>query len=133
MSENEHKSPYGRGFIAASIVIAAILLCGALLIITPYPPADHAPSTAQPRQPNAATDPGAAAPGGPASAAPADSDSALGADSVRRLRPRRRCLPAARPRATPAVPIPAERERPVGCRPATKGCRRRLLRWTAGR
>lgn len=34
MSANEEKSPYGRGFIAACIVIGAILLCGALLLFS---------------------------------------------------------------------------------------------------
>jgi hypothetical protein len=34
MSANEDKSPYGRGFIAACIVIGAILLCGALLLFS---------------------------------------------------------------------------------------------------
>jgi hypothetical protein len=34
MNENEDQSPFGRGFIAACIVIGAILLCGALLLIT---------------------------------------------------------------------------------------------------
>ena len=34
MAETDDQSPYGRGFIAACIVIAAILLCGGLLIIT---------------------------------------------------------------------------------------------------
>jgi hypothetical protein len=34
MNDNEDQSPYGRGFIAACIVIGAILLCGALLLIT---------------------------------------------------------------------------------------------------
>ena len=34
MSANEDKSPYGRGFIAACIVIGAILLCGGLLLFT---------------------------------------------------------------------------------------------------
>jgi hypothetical protein len=34
MNENEDQSPFGRGFIAACIVIGAVLLCGALLLIT---------------------------------------------------------------------------------------------------
>ena len=35
MNENdEDQSPFGRGFVAASIVIGAVLLCGALLLIT---------------------------------------------------------------------------------------------------
>jgi hypothetical protein len=34
MDTNEDKSPYGRGFIAACIVIGAILLCGGLLLIS---------------------------------------------------------------------------------------------------
>jgi hypothetical protein len=34
MSENEDQSPFGRGFIAACIVIGAVLLCGAVLIIS---------------------------------------------------------------------------------------------------
>ncbi|TCN39708.1 hypothetical protein EV644_103208 [Kribbella orskensis] len=34
MSENEDQSPFGRGFVAACIVIGAILACGGLLIIT---------------------------------------------------------------------------------------------------
>jgi hypothetical protein len=34
MNENEDQSPYGRGFVAACIVIGAVLLCGALLLIT---------------------------------------------------------------------------------------------------
>ncbi|MEU4605024.1 hypothetical protein AB0F43_18740 [Kribbella sp. NPDC023972] len=33
MNENDDQSPYGRGFIAASIIIAAVLLCGAVLLI----------------------------------------------------------------------------------------------------
>ncbi len=34
MNKNEDQSPYGRGFVAACIVIGAVLLCGALLLIT---------------------------------------------------------------------------------------------------
>ncbi|MEV8377302.1 hypothetical protein AB0P21_31470 [Kribbella sp. NPDC056861] len=34
MSENEDQSPYGRGFIAAAIVVAAVLACGGLLLLT---------------------------------------------------------------------------------------------------
>ena len=34
MSDNEDQSPFGRGFVAACIVIGAILACGGLLIIT---------------------------------------------------------------------------------------------------
>ncbi|TDD29900.1 hypothetical protein E1218_02855 [Kribbella turkmenica] len=34
MNDNEDQSPFRRGFVAASIVIAAVLLCGALLLIT---------------------------------------------------------------------------------------------------
>ncbi|HEY0619283.1 MAG TPA: hypothetical protein VGD15_16895 [Kribbella sp.] len=34
MSENEDQSPFGRGFVAACIVIGAILLCGGVLIIS---------------------------------------------------------------------------------------------------
>jgi hypothetical protein len=33
-NENEDQSPYGRGFVAACIVIGAVLLCGAVLLIT---------------------------------------------------------------------------------------------------
>jgi hypothetical protein len=35
MNANEHKSPYGRGFIPACIVLGAILLSAALLLTTP--------------------------------------------------------------------------------------------------
>ncbi|GAB2639644.1 hypothetical protein GCM10009743_13420 [Kribbella swartbergensis] len=34
MNDNDDQSPYGRGFIAACIVIAAILLCGTVLLVT---------------------------------------------------------------------------------------------------
>ncbi|MEI8407040.1 MULTISPECIES: hypothetical protein [unclassified Kribbella] len=48
MNENEDQSPVGRGFIAASIVIGAVLLCGALLLITGLTsdPADASAGTA---------------------------------------------------------------------------------------
>jgi hypothetical protein len=47
MSENEDQSPYGRGFVAACIVIGAVLLCGALLLITTLTsdPSDTSAST----------------------------------------------------------------------------------------
>ena len=35
MNANEHKSPYGRGFIPACIVLAALLLSAALFLTTP--------------------------------------------------------------------------------------------------
>ncbi len=54
MNENEDKSPFGRGFIAACIVIGAVLLCGALLLITGLtsPPAGttHVASAGEPAQ-----------------------------------------------------------------------------------
>ena len=34
MNDNKDQSPFGRGFIAACIVIGAVLLCGALVLIT---------------------------------------------------------------------------------------------------
>lgn len=86
MAENDH-SPYGRGFVAASIVIGAILLCGALLIIT-GPTSTTAGETAgtTPREVSTPTDPPSAeltAPGttvpgttAPATTAPATADPA---------------------------------------------------------
>ncbi|GAA1563423.1 hypothetical protein GCM10009789_15610 [Kribbella sancticallisti] len=34
MDENEDQSPFGRGFVAACVVLTAILACGAVLIVT---------------------------------------------------------------------------------------------------
>ena len=50
MSENEDQSPFGRGFIAAAIVIVTILACGGILLVTgltadPTPPADQTSAT----------------------------------------------------------------------------------------
>lgn len=55
MSENEDQSPFGRGFAAACIVVGAVLLCGALLLVTGL--------TSDPS--NAATAPGPAQPANP--------------------------------------------------------------------
>lgn len=47
MSETEAKSPFGRGFVAACIVIAATLACGAILLITSLT-SDNSPTTTPP-------------------------------------------------------------------------------------
>jgi hypothetical protein len=74
MSENEDQSPFGRGFVAACIVIGAILLCGAVLIIAgpTSPAASGASGTAGSGRAGSSGDPGAAGPGGPASAMSSD-------------------------------------------------------------
>ncbi|WP_433164153.1 hypothetical protein [Kribbella sp. CA-247076] len=48
MNDNEDQSPYGRGFVAASIVVAAVLLCGALLLITGLTSDSSSTSSANP-------------------------------------------------------------------------------------
>jgi hypothetical protein len=82
MSESEEKSPFGPGFIAASIILAAILACGAVLLFTGPSNTDPAASSADPSsrsidghpseptsgQPGA--DPGTAQPAGEAVAQP---------------------------------------------------------------
>jgi hypothetical protein len=92
MSETEDQSPFGRGFIAACIIITAILACGVLLLFTnrsstssaagaQAPGAagngssdgDGSPSAASSGQ--AGADPGAAQPAGEAVARPGGSTS----------------------------------------------------------
>ncbi|HEY0472494.1 MAG TPA: hypothetical protein VGD34_12530 [Kribbella sp.] len=76
MSENEDQSPYGRGFVAACIVIGVILLCGAVLLITGLtspsvdPTAATGPATgaATPSEASGTPDPGG---GGSTDPAPA--------------------------------------------------------------
>lgn len=46
----DEKSPYGRGFIAACIVVAAVLLCGALLLISGPRGTANAANSANPVQ-----------------------------------------------------------------------------------
>ncbi len=81
MSENEDQSPFGRGFIAACIVIGAVLLCGAVLIITNLtsdPASTNTTQAAAPGEPAAtATTPDApATPGAQPAVAPAPTTSA---------------------------------------------------------
>lgn len=45
MSETEAKSPFGRGFVAACIVITAVLACGGILLITGASSDDSSPNT----------------------------------------------------------------------------------------
>ncbi|MFC5261838.1 hypothetical protein ACFPJ1_06920 [Kribbella qitaiheensis] len=73
MSENEDQSPFGRGFVAACIVIGAILACGSLLIITGLtsdasstPTPASLPASAAPLASGPATPAGPATPGGAA-------------------------------------------------------------------
>ncbi|MFC6157853.1 hypothetical protein [Kribbella jiaozuonensis] len=76
---SEEKSPFGRGFIAASIVIGAVVLCGAVLLIGNLTSSGATPAQAQqqavvPTVP--ATEPGGgepAVPTTPAGARPAKS------------------------------------------------------------
>jgi hypothetical protein len=66
---SEEQSPFGRGFIAASIVIGAVLLCGALLIIGNRMSSDAtaAPVSAQQRAAaDRSSDEEASEPAGPA-------------------------------------------------------------------
>jgi hypothetical protein len=78
MNDTDDQSPYGRGFIAASIVIAAILLCGALLLVT-----DSSSGAAAGGEPPAVADaPAAEASGAPAVEAPATPASESGAGST---------------------------------------------------
>lgn len=62
MAETDDQSPYGRGFIAACIVIGAILLCGGLLIITGLTSSasSSASPSAAPRSSTGPAGPGAA-------------------------------------------------------------------------
>jgi len=78
MSDKEDQSPYGRGFIAACIVIAAILLCGALLLITGLTanPAGTAAAASDPAGTTSSPAPGSTAPGPPDSSGSGDSNSA---------------------------------------------------------
>jgi hypothetical protein len=82
MNENEDQSPYGRGFIAASIIIGAVLLCGALLLITGLTSAGTAQS-AGPAEPAQTTsmDPGTAS--GPATPATESGPAAPATESGR--------------------------------------------------
>ncbi len=76
MNENKDQSPFGRGFIAACIVIGAVLLCGALVLITGLTSSGttQVASTSEPAQtistPQPATPP---AEPGPAEPGPAES------------------------------------------------------------
>jgi hypothetical protein len=84
MTANEDKSPYGRGFIAACIVIAAVLLCAALLLITgPTSSNANGPgTTSRSAAPDAQAAGGAASPGDPAAPASGDPGSCAAADSA---------------------------------------------------
>ena len=83
MSDNEDQSPYGRGFVAACIVIAAILLCGALLLITgltanPADTADPSVSTTTSTGTAPSPDPGPTATAEPVSASKTGAAGACG-------------------------------------------------------
>jgi len=54
MSENEAQSPFGRSFIAACIVIGAVLLCGAILIISNLTSSDASATSAVRQRPSGA-------------------------------------------------------------------------------
>ena len=73
MSDKEDQSPYGRGFVTACIVIAAILLCGALLLITGLTsPTPNAAADATPAATTSSPAPGSTT----ASSAPGEANSA---------------------------------------------------------
>lgn len=78
---SEEQSPFGRGFIAASIVVGAVVLCGAVLLIGSLTSSDSAASPGQaqqqavvPTQPDGAqpTEPGGADPMEPGGADPTE-------------------------------------------------------------
>ena len=79
MNENKDQSPFGRGFIAACIVVGAVLLCGALVLITGLTSDPESGGTAQvastgePAQTTSTAGPAATA---AAESGPAESDSA---------------------------------------------------------
>ncbi|MFI6679816.1 hypothetical protein [Kribbella sp. NPDC050470] len=72
------KSPYGRGFIAACIVVAAVLLCGALLLISgprstanPATASNPVQSTPAASTADSSTQPGTETPAQPGASTPA--------------------------------------------------------------
>ena len=70
MNENDDQSPYDRGFVAACIVIGAVLLCGAVLLITGLTSTpSNAAGTTQPASPTEPAQTTSADPGKTPSAA----------------------------------------------------------------
>lgn len=51
--EHENKSPFGRGFVTACVVVSAVLLCGVLLLVSALTPEDDQQAAAQTAPPPA--------------------------------------------------------------------------------
>lgn len=88
MSENEEKSPFGPGFVAACIVVGAVLVCGGLLLVSGRA-SDHSAAARGTTHSATTGDPGTrpgsppgtgAQPAGPAGTPPATGSGAGSAD-----------------------------------------------------
>jgi hypothetical protein len=76
VTETDDRNPYGRGFVAACIVIGSVLLCGGVLIIAGL--TDSASASASSPAAAATTPAGTPEPVGPATPAPAGTTNACG-------------------------------------------------------
>lgn len=80
---SEEQSPFGRGFIAASIVVGAVVLCGAVLLIGSLTSSDTAASPGQAQQQAVVpTQPGGAEPTEPGGVEPAAPATSVGSRSA---------------------------------------------------
>jgi hypothetical protein len=78
MTEPADQNPYGRGFVAACIVIGAVLLCGGVLIIAGLSDSAPAPAPAAVAAADATTPAGTPEPVGPATPSPAGTTNGCG-------------------------------------------------------
>jgi hypothetical protein len=78
MTETDDQNPYGRGFVAACIVIGAVLLCGGVLIIAGLTDSASASAPASASAAVATTPVGTPEPVGPATPAPVGTPEPVG-------------------------------------------------------